>query len=113
MPLGGCFSNCALQGSVPLGFLGQISVLWLYKFSKHYKLCPYLRDCVCMSVCVLSHVRLFVTPQTAAHQAPLFMGFSRQEKWNGLSLPPPGDFPDPEIECEFPVSCVGRWILYH
>src|SRR5574341_1386602 len=37
-----------------------------------------------------------VTPWTAAHQAPLFMGFSRQEYWSGLSCPPPGDFPDPE-----------------
>ena len=35
----------------------------------------------------LSHVRLFVTPWTAAHQAPLSMGFSRQEYWSGLSLP--------------------------
>ena len=31
----------------------------------------------------LSHVRLFVTPWTVAHQAPLFMGFSRQEYWSG------------------------------
>ena len=34
----------------------------------------------------LSHVRLFVTPWTAAHQAPLPMGFSRQEYWSGVSL---------------------------
>ena len=36
---------------------------------------------------VLSHVRLFATPWTAADQAPLPMGFSRQEYWSGLSLP--------------------------
>ena len=36
-----------------------------------------------------------------AHQAPLFMGFSRQEYWSGLPCPPPGDLPDPGIE---PVS---------
>ena len=45
-----------------------------------------------------SHVQLFVTPWTVARQAPLSVGFSRQEYWNGLPCPPPGDFPDPEIE---------------
>ena len=41
-----------------------------------------------------SHVQLFVTLWTVAHQAPLSMGFSRQECWNGLPCPPPGDLPD-------------------
>ena len=36
-----------------------------------------------------SHVRLYVTPQTAAHQAPLSLGFSRQEHWSGLPFPSP------------------------
>ena len=43
--------------------------------------------------CVLSrfsHVRLFVTPWTVARQAPLSMGFSRQEYWSGLPCPSPG-----------------------
>ena len=35
----------------------------------------------------LSHVQLFTTPWTAAHQAPLSMGFSRQEYWSGVPLP--------------------------
>ena len=38
---------------------------------------------------------LFVTPWTAAYQAPLSMEFSRQENWSGLSFPSPGDLPDP------------------
>ena len=38
----------------------------------------------------LSHVRLFSTPWTAAHQAPPSMGFSRQEYWSGVPLPSPG-----------------------
>ena len=42
-----------------------------------------------------------VTPWTAAHQAPLSMGFSRQEHWSVLPFPSPGDFPNPGIE---PVS---------
>ena len=45
-----------------------------------------------------SHVRLFATLWTVAHQAPLSMGFSRWEYWSGLPCPPPGDFPHPEIE---------------
>ena len=52
-------------------------------------------------MCLLSHfsrVRLFATPWTAALQAPLSMGFSRQEYWSGLPCPPPGDLPHPGIE---------------
>ena len=45
----------------------------------------------------LSCVWLFGTPWTAPHQAPLSMGFSRQEYWNGLPFPSPGDLPDPGI----------------
>ena len=53
------------------------------------------------SGCVLSRfsrVRLCVTLWTVAHQAPLSMGFCRQECWNGLPCPPPGDLPNPGIE---------------
>ena len=48
-----------------------------------------------------SHIQLFGTPQTVAHQAPLSMGFSRQEYWSGLPCPSPGDLPDPGIK---PIS---------
>ena len=44
-----------------------------------------------------------VTPCTVAHQAPLFMGFPRQEYWSGLSFPFPEDLPDSEIEPAFPI----------
>ena len=47
---------------------------------------------------VLSHVRLFETLWTVACQAPLTMGFSRQEYWSGLPCPPPGDLPNSGIE---------------
>ena len=46
----------------------------------------------------LSRVRLFATPWSAASQAPLSLGFSRQEYWSGLPLPSPGDLPTSEIE---------------
>ena len=39
-----------------------------------------------------------MTPWTVAYQAPLSMGFSRQEYWSGLPFPSPGDLPDPGIE---------------
>ena len=45
-----------------------------------------------------SRVRLCVTPWTVAHQAPLCLGFSRQECWSGLPRPPPGGLPDPGVE---------------
>ena len=44
------------------------------------------------------HVRLFATLWTITHQAPLSMGFSRQEYWSQLPCPPPGDLPDPGVE---------------
>ena len=44
-----------------------------------------------------------VTPQTAAHQAPLSMWFARQEYWGGLPCTSPGDLPDPGIECWSPT----------
>ena len=45
-----------------------------------------------------SHVQVFATPWTVAGQAPLSMGFSRQEHRSGLSCPSPGDLPNPGIE---------------
>ena len=55
-------------------------------------------------VCVFSHYVVsdsFGTPWTVARQAPLSTGFPRQECWNGLPFPSPGDLPDPGIE---PIS---------
>ena len=54
-----------------------------------------------MRVC--SCDQLFVTPWTIVHQAPLSMGFSRQEYWSGLPFPP-GDLPSPGTEPMSPVS---------
>ena len=49
-------------------------------------------------------------PWTVAHQAPLSMGFSRQEYWSGLPFPSPGDLPNPGME---PVSPVDSLALCH
>ena len=61
---------------------------------------------MCLGVRVLSHfspVQLFVTPWTVAHQAPLSVGFSKQEYWSGLPCPLPGDFPDTGIKPRSPT----------
>ena len=56
----------------------------------------------------------FATPRTVVFQAPLSMGFLRQEYWSGLSCPPPGDFPDLGNQTSVSyVSCIGKWVLYH
>ena len=66
--------------------------------------CPflsYLELLLCRLCAVLSHfchIRLFTPPWTVAHQAPLSMGFSRQNYWSGLPCPPPGDLPNPGIK---------------
>ena len=67
------------------------------------------KDCVC--VCARTRVQaqsfrpvwLFATPWTVGHQAPLSMGFSRQEYWSGLPFSSPGDLPDPGIEPRSPT----------
>ena len=65
-----CFTGAWKQGSVTLGI--TFPNVWL-----------------------LSCVQLLVTPWTVAYEAPLSMGFSRQEYWIGLPFPSPGDLPDP------------------
>ena len=47
--------------------------------------------------------RLFATLWTVAYQAPLSMGFSRQEHWTGLPFPSPGDLPNPRMEPRSPA----------
>ena len=49
-------------------------------------------------LCCFSRVQLFATPWTVAFQAPLSMGFTRQEYWSGLPFPLPEDLPDPRIK---------------
>ena len=84
---------------------------------QHYARCGDKANCVCVCVCVcarararilsimlmFSHVGLFATPWTAAHQAPLPTGFPRQGYWSGLPFLHPGDLPDPGIEPASPV----------
>ena len=65
-------------------------------------------------VCMFSPVQLFVTLWTVTCQAPLSMGFSRQEYWNGLPFPPLEDFPDPGIEPASPsIPGLASGFFYH
>ena len=64
--------------------------------------------------CVLSHFgQLFEILWTVAQQAPLSMGFSRQEHWSRLSFPPPGDLPNPGIEpsCLMSPALAGEFFI--
>ena len=63
--------------------------------------CYFLLQCMTVkseSEVTLSHVQLFATPWTVALQAPLSMGFSRQEYWNGLPFPSSRDLPNQGVE---------------
>ena len=79
-----------------------------YLRSDYGRLCV----CVCVCVCVCAHVLscfscrylTLCNPTDCTHQAPVSMGFSRQEHRNGLPCPPPGDLPNPGIECAAPAT---------
>ena len=61
---------------------------------------------------VLNHVQLFVTPWTAESpsQAPLSMGFFRQECWSGLPFSTSGDLPDPGVET-VSLTSTGKFLI--
>ena len=98
--VGSKFRNCTelnlsrkeLDYSLPRKF--YIVPLIIYYYKVHV---------VAVVVSPLCHAQLFATPWTVAHQAPLSMGFPRQEYWSGLPFSSPGDLPDPGIEPMFPA----------
>ena len=109
-----------IQGWFPLALIDLISLLFKGLSSdfssttvwRHQFTLPYMFVWFCIEqdphgpcfhraeACMLSrfsHVWLFVTPWTVARQAPLSLGFSKQEYWSGLPCLSPGDLPDPKI----------------
>ena len=86
-----------------LGLWDTALVSWFY-LALVVTCFPAFSVVTCFFMLVLSHVWLSGTPRTVAHQAPLSMGFSRQEYWNGLPFPPSGDLPNPGIK---PMSSVS------
>ena len=94
-------------------YIQSWSLGFLYSIYKSNSWHFYSKDS-CMCASHFSHVWLFVTLWTVFCQALLSMGFFRQEYWNGLPCPPPGDLPDPGIK---PASLMSPerwlWVLYH
>ena len=75
--------------------------------------CPSPPVCLC-SMISRSAVSDSATLWTVARQAPLFMGFSRQEYWSGLPCPAPGESSQPRDQTSVShVSCICRQVLYH
>ena len=99
-------------------FLLLINFYWnivalQYYFSFHCT--AELIGCTYTYMCMLSCVWFFVTPWTIAHQAPLSMGFSRQEYssgWVVISCSRGSSQPrdQTQVSC---TSCIGRWTLYY
>ena len=76
----------------------KICGLYLEQYSKG-NVCIFMYFAsVCVQACTCSVMSNSATPWTAAHQAPLSLGFSRQEYWSGLPFPSPEDLPNPGIE---------------
>ena len=73
----------------------------------------YLHHSLKVKVKPFRSVRLFAMPWTVAYQAPVSMGFSRQEYWSGLSFPFPGDLPNPGIKPASPTSEPPGKSLHH
>ena len=76
------------------------------------QLCSQFLLCVCarMRACALSRVWLFVATWTAAHQAPLFTEFSRQEYWSGLPFPTRAFSPKPRPLIRLTVTSSGHFL---
>ena len=88
----------AQQGWARVGLPGSYTGVLKDAVTKFtYKQIVYMLSC-------FTSVQLFGILWTLAHQAPLSMGFSRQEYWRGLPFPPLGDLPDPGVE---PMSLVS------
>ena len=100
-----CFSEILQHGLVCLLFFAPPAALeWKLNERTLITRCKFR---VYMQAQLLSRVQLFKTPWTTAHQASLYMDFSRQEYWSGFPFPPPGNLLNPGIK---PTSlCLLLW----
>ena len=79
------------------------NLLWQPKETSTPSSLPPISIYLCVCGQLLSHVWLFATPWIIAHQAPLSMGFPRQEYWSWLPFPSLADLPDPGIKPASPA----------
>ena len=106
-----CFPSVALRKSIPRQIDKKSKVLkeekgvWNSQGGEKDKLFVRLHSFSPPPVKLLSCVQLFAIPWTVAYQAAPSTEFSRQEYWNRLPFPSPGDLPDPGIKPRFPEPC--------
>ena len=98
-----CSPVSALQLQKIWVFLNVVEAIWLLNLA--FKSLMNISECVFLSffLSVAKLCPILATPWTVACQAPLSMGFSRQEYWSGLPFPPPGDLPNPGTKPGSPV----------
>ena len=105
----GVGSICLHPHLHPTTYSIKEKVFLLILQSPHLWFClKWIDVCVCVCVHARSVVQLFATPSTVALQAPLSMGFARQEHWSVLPFPSLGNLPDPGVESMYPASA-GRF----
>ena len=73
---------------------------WSCQYPVSHRLPEFAQVCSVLSCSIVSNS---ATPWTVAHQAPLSIGFSRQEYWSRLPCPPPGDLPNPGVKPRSPA----------
>ena len=107
LPANSCCSRVtSILTSVTLCLFYLLLNIKKYIFYGVYSFCLiYFAHCCCL---VTKLCLTLLRPVDLAHQAPLSMGFSRQEYWSRLPIPSPGDLPDPGIEPESP-ALAGRF----
>ena len=93
-----------MQG--PVGLLGTEPFCFPNFFDYRKQPSFSLHDLCAVRLVSLSHPT-FCDPMDCSHQAPLSMGFLRQEYWSGLPCPPPGDLPNPGIKPRSPALQAG------
>ena len=108
------YRQCNKPSQLPTIYFSASSNLWnqllfFYYFFLFTSLATEIQgktvfETILLPLSHFSPVCLFPTPWTIAHEAPLSIGFSRQEYWSGLPFPPPEDLPDPGIESASLIS---------
>ena len=89
----------------------MLSISWLPLLKETFGRVPSY-SATCVHAQSLSHVQLFETSWTVAHQIPLPMGFSRHKYWSGFPFPSPGDLPNSGVKPASPVLADGLFFNY-